>query len=458
MLFGFGEKPHVAVYASRRKSLLSALKDRYGVEGKVLLISGFERDAELFTQESSFYYLTGINEPGVALLIDAAGHATLYMPRYKKNRAQWTGVMFEPTPEWATKLGLQAIEYAGEPCEGYSCGLFFKLDTFSSLIAQLQDIGEKNVLYALAPDDTCSYVEQRLVLGRIQEAMPALRAHTRDISAVVADLRSGKDMGEIELIKGAVTMTIAAHEAAAQTISNDMPEWDVQASIEGVMTIAGARRAFPSIVASGKNSTVLHYTENSGTMKNGDLVVVDIGVSHHHYAADLTRTYPVSGTFSKRQREVYDIVLAAQDYIADLAQPGFYLSNKNNPDKSLYHKALQFFTDRGYGQYFIHGIGHYVGLDVHDAGDYSRPLREGDVITIEPGLYIPEEQIGIRIEDNYWIIKKGAICLSEDLPKTADDIESFMQQAGSDDEAYEDEDESDEYDLFDDSDEYEMEH
>ncbi|MCX5925310.1 MAG: Xaa-Pro peptidase family protein [Candidatus Dependentiae bacterium] len=448
MLFGFGQKPDVAIYASRRKSLVQAIKDAQGFDGKMLFISGFEREAVAFTQESSFYYLTGINEPGVALLVDATGHSTLYIPSYKESRAKWMGSFIEPTQEWAVTLGVNAIAFLGQACEGYLFGPFFDNSMYASLIEQLKEIGDTQALYTLMPADMNSYCEQRLVMQRLQTMVPSLVRAVKDISALVADLRSSKDMGEIELLKGAVNITIIAHEAAAQTIGNDIPELDVKASLEGVMTMAGARIAFPSIVASGKDSIILHSIENNKTMKNGDLVIVDIGASYHRYAADLTRTYPVSGVFSKRQREVYDIVLAAQEHVADMAQSGFYLSNKNHPTKSLHHIAHKFFADRGYGHYFTHGIGHYLGIDVHDVGDYSRPLREGDIITLEPGLYIPEENIGIRIEDNYWIIKKGAICLSEELPKTADDIELFMQESLSQEEqdSYDDEEDGDDDD------------
>jgi len=205
-----------------------------------------------------------------------------------------------------------------------------------------------------------------------------------------------------------------------------MFESEVQASIEYIFTSSGARAAFPSIVGSGKNSTTLHYTTNGRQMSNGDLVVVDIGAESDYYCADLTRTYPVSGRFTKRQKEIYNLVLETQNYIAEIAKPGYWLNNKDKPEKSLHHLAKKFLEKRGYGQYFTHGIGHYLGLDVHDVGDYMRPLRDGDVFTIEPGIYIAEENLGVRIEDDYWIVKDSAICLSEALPKSIEDIEKFM--------------------------------
>src|SRR6185436_7465046 len=156
--------------------------------------------------------------------------------------------------------------------------------------------------------------------------------------------------------------------------------------------------------------------------------------------------YPVSGTFTKRQREVYDLVLETQEYIASIAKPGMWLSNKNKPEQSLNDLAKKYLTERGYGSYFPHGIGHFLGLDVHDVGDYALPLREGDVITIEPGIYIPEENLGIRIEDDYWIVKDGVVCLSEFIPKRAEDIEAVVQQVYADVEDSDEEEDTDEYD------------
>lgn len=452
MLFDFGKSHDIAVYAARRKSLVQAVKDEWGKSGLVLLIGGFELGTTRFEQESTFYYFTGVTEPGAALLIDKEGKSTLYIPQYSQSRSVWVTHALEKTPECAKKIGVDRIEYLGELCKGYMFGPFFKQEQYSAIIEAMKALAAGELVYTCIPGTMHDYVEQRLVLKQLQEMMPGFGASLQDISGIVADLRSSKDMGEIELIKAAIDITIVAQQAAAQTARHDVPEREVQAALEGVMTMAGTRPSFSSIIASGKRSTVLHAIDNDQVMQNGDLVVVDIGARFQGYAADLTRTYPVSGTFTKRQREVYDIVLAAQEYVADHARPGVWLFNPDKPEQSLHHMVQKFFADRGYGQYFTHRIGHYLGLDVHDVGDYSRPLREGDVITIEPGLYIAAENIGIRIEDDYWIVKNGAICLSEELPKTAEEIQQFMQESMQDDDtSFEDFEEEDDED-------YEVEH
>jgi Xaa-Pro aminopeptidase len=218
------------------------------------------------------------------------------------------------------------------------------------------------------------------------------------------------------------------HESVFQTLAIDKIENEIQAGIEYVFIASGADLAFPCIVGSGKNSTILHYMANNKKINQGDLVLVDIGAQFDHYCGDITRTYPVSGKFTKRQREIYDIVLETQEYIENIARPGLWLSNKDKPQESLNHLAKEFMKEKGYEKYFLHGIGHFVGLDVHDVGDSLEPLKPGDVITIEPGIYIAEENIGVRIEDNYWIVEDGIVCLSEQLPKDADEIEKLLKK------------------------------
>jgi Xaa-Pro aminopeptidase len=171
----------------------------------------------------------------------------------------------------------------------------------------------------------------------------------------------------------------------------------------------------------------LHYVENNQQIMEEDLVVVDIGAEYGLYAADLTRTYPANGKFTPRQREIYQLVLDTQQYIESIAKPGMYLKNSQYQDESLHHLAVGFLKKAGYADYFVHGIGHYLGLDVHDVGDYSTPLMPGDVFTIEPGIYIPDEKLGVRIEDDYVMTDDGAVCLSFDLPRQPDEIERWMQ-------------------------------
>ncbi|MDP3889155.1 MAG: aminopeptidase P N-terminal domain-containing protein [bacterium] len=446
-----------SVFKLRIKDLVNAVKQNYpDQKGVIVLFGGFENDRIRFRQESSFYYVTGIEEPGVVVVIDLDGTSTVYLPNYAENRSKWIFCPIEPTQECAKRLGVDAIEFLGDQSVGYQCSIFFTQETYRSVLEKMTHlVAQKVKIFTLYPSNTPQYIEQRFILDRLQTFIPELTQNIVDISPIIAQLRRAKDMHEIELLYKAVQITSMAHEAAAKAITDGVPESDVQASLEYVMTSSGASIAFPSIVASGKNGTILHYMQNSGVIKNGELVVVDIGASSDYYCADLTRTYPVSGTFSKRQRELYEIVLATQEYIADIAKPGLWFSNKEHPEQSLHHLAKKFLAQKGYDEFFTHGIGHYLGIDVHDVGDYTKPLAEGDVITIEPGLYIPNEGIGIRIEDNYWIVKEGAVCLSEQLPKKPDDVENMVQCTFADDQQEDDSLESFDIDMaLDDSDPY----
>ncbi|MCX5922271.1 MAG: aminopeptidase P N-terminal domain-containing protein [Candidatus Dependentiae bacterium] len=420
----------------RRKDLISVIKQTHpGKDGVIVLFAGFESEYRSFRQESSFYYLTGITEPGVALVVDLHGQSTLYIPNCADARSQWMSASVALTQANATNIGINTVSTLGGSCVGYQFHPFFPRAEYETLLADLSKLIEsQKTIFTLSPNNAYGYVEQRLVLKRLEEFLPGLSQSIVDISPLVAEQRRIKDMREIESLYSAVEITTMAHEAAARAIEHDVMECEVQATLEYIFTAAGATQSFPSIVGSGKNSTVLHYTVNSATMKNGDLVVVDIGAEFGHYAADLTRTYPVSGKFTKRQREVYNVVLETQEYIADIAKPGYWLNNKDVPEKSLNHLAKAFLAKKGYEKYFIHGIGHYLGLDVHDVGDYKKPLEVGDVFTIEPGIYIPTESIGVRIEDDYWVVKDGVVCLSDQLPKKAEDIEALMSQRDDEDE------------------------
>lgn len=432
-------KKDFSLYAARRRDLSSAVSQEYKKEGIILIFAGFENERIRFRQESSFYYYTGITEPGCVAAIEADGKTTLWVPHTTTKRAQWVEADIPLTAENAKKFALQNIQFLGNQSLGYQFHPFFAPEEYESFIAFLQAcLRTSRTIFTLNPTDAASYAEQRLILERLQKFIPTFSV--QDVSSLVHAARRRKDMHEIELLYRAIDITALAQEAAARAIAPDVNEAEVQASLEYMMTGSQARIAFPSIVAGGKNGTILHYSSNNTPLQEGDLVVVDIGAEYDYYCADITRTYPVSGTFTPRQRELYNLVLQTQQYIADLAKPGYWLSNKEQPDKSLHHLAKKFLDDRGYGKYFVHGLGHFLGLDVHDVGNYKEPLQEGDVFTIEPGIYIPEENIGIRIEDNYWVAKDTVVCLSEHLPKTITEIERLMREAkeGEHEEFFED--------------------
>jgi Xaa-Pro aminopeptidase len=422
----------VSVYPLRLRQLVDDIKMEFPgtTAGLILLIGNFEEERHVFRQESSFYYFTGIQEPGAVALIDLDRSAFLMLPQFSGNRTHWVYQPYELSKEQVQQFGFHDIQPLGEPCDGYQSHPFFDKRDYTRLLKLLeQRIARNETIFTLYPSSAHGYVYQRLIIDRLISFLPGLASKIVDVSPIAAHIRRTKDMRELEAMYQAVHITMLAHETSAQTIGNQVPEHDVQATIEYVFSSSGATYAFPSIVGSGYHSTTLHYNVNNGIMNDGDLVVIDIGAQYQYYCADITRTYPVSGTFTPRQKEIYSLVLETQNYIASIAKPGYWLSSKEHPDRSLNHLAHKYIRERGYGDYFPHNIGHFLGLDVHDVGDYARPLQEGDVITIEPGIYIPEEKLGVRIEDNYWLGEEGVVCLSQELPKEPHDIEQFMVES-----------------------------
>lgn len=423
-------KQTMTLYKERRDELVrqaAGLLDH--TDFAILLIAAFEQDRVTFRQESSFYYFTGIQEPASVAVIEASGKTTIFIPDYKVPRAQWMSDVLIADAKHAAQYGVEDIKLLGSQVPGYRFSPLADIQAYSELIKYLADLVQaKNKICVAVGSKAYDHIDQKYVLEKLQSAIHGFSDATVTIAALVGLMRRKKSTYELEQIYKAIQITTSAHETVAQVIKEGKNESELHAAINYVFLEAHAREAFPSIVASGKYATVLHYHDNNHVMNKSDMVVVDIGAEYNYYCADLTRTYPVSGKFSKRQQELYNLVLEAQELVASHAKPGIWLNNPEKPDQSLHHVALQFFAQHNLAQYFVHGIGHYLGMDVHDVGSLAEPLAEGDVITIEPGLYIPEENIGIRIEDNYWIIKDGSMCLSEDLPKSVNDIQKMMQE------------------------------
>jgi Xaa-Pro aminopeptidase len=253
----------------------------------------------------------------------------------------------------------------------------------------------------------------------------------QDIRPLLASLRTLKDSGEIELIRKATNASIAAHLAAIRAIRPGVNEREISALLQYEWGKRGCERpSYAPIVGSGPNSTTLHYSNDDRTIESGDLVVMDAAGEYSMYATDITRTVPASGKFTPRQREIYDIVLSAQKAAIAAFQSGKSTLLRESPD-NLYKPAFDYIDTHGkdlhgepLGKYFIHGLGHYVGLGVHDDGDYTMPLGPGAVFTLEPGIYIPDEQLGVRIEDMFYVDANGKLVrMTESLPQTPDEIE-----------------------------------
>ena len=418
------------IYRKRRDALFELVKEEHAAfSGQIILFAPTDQSSKSFVQDSSFYYFSGMQEPASAMVVRASEHV-FYMPAYSDMRNQWVASPVQITESYLQSLGFDALQVTGQLYNSVHVYPYFDFGLYQNIITLLTDAlarGEK--IFTLYPTGSSELVMVRMVIDRLAQVIPGLKENIIDISAQVAQLRRKKDMSEIEMLYKAVDISVQAHYTGISMLKAGNKESDMQAALEYVFTERGAVPAYPSIIASGLAGTVLHYSNNNQKLIAGDLVVVDAGARYNYYCADLTRTYPVSGSFTSEQKELYEMVLEAQHLVAEQAKPGMFLRNTDNQDASLHHIAVNFFKKHGYDQYFNHGIGHFLGLDVHDVGDSKIPLQEGDVITIEPGLYIPERKIGIRIEDNYWIVDQATpVCLSEGLPKTVQAVEEMIQQ------------------------------
>jgi Xaa-Pro aminopeptidase len=266
-----------------------------------------------------------------------------------------------------------------------------------------------------------STAEFEATLKRASEHSKAVYG-LKDVENDIAYLRQVKSPTEIAFLQKAIDITLKGEEAAARAIAPGVMEYEVEAALEYQFRRNGAEGpGFPSIVGSGPFSTVLHYDKSERRMQAGDVVVVDIGAQYGGYSGDVTRTYPVSGKFSPRQREIYQMVLEAQKAAMAKVKPGARI-------RDLHEAATAYIRSKGYERYFIHGTSHHIGLEVHDVGDTSRPFEPNMVVTIEPGIYLPEEQLGVRIEDDVLVTSTGYRVLSN-FPKEPGEIEALLQKS-----------------------------
>ena len=416
------ERQPDAIYQARREALARELHS-----GVAVLFGNYEPALEYqdFRQDEDFYYLTGWNEPGAALIVaDAvparAGKSALpyreilLLPERNLRMELFTGIKLDAASPNATDItGVREVR------------------SIRDLPGILSERGLRAVWTQLDSEPAkaaLAFTESNL--GNGDTVAP------QDVRELTKTLRSSKDPGEIELLRKAANASIKAQEAAILAIHPGINERAISGVITGTLLANGCERpSYPSIVGSGLNSTVLHYMADDANMQSGDVVVMDAAGEYSMYASDVTRTVPVNGHFTDRQREIYNIVLGAQRAAAEAFVSGKSTLNRQDPENSLDAVARNYIKTHGkdlHGQpldkYFIHGLSHSVGIDVHDPQDYTKPMGPGSVFTIEPGIYIPEEKIGVRIEDTFYVDQNGKLQdFIADLPHTAEDIEALMQ-------------------------------
>ena len=416
-------------------------------EGNIALIASAQiqkrnKDVNFpFRQDSDFYYLTGFNEPeALAVFIPGRkeGEYILFCREFDQKKALWEGA--HAGLEGATK------HFAADDA--------FPISDLDKILPGLIE-NKRKVYYPMGCNPDLDH--------NLQNWLRQLREQSRNgvvvpeelvlLDKIVHELRLFKSPAELELMRRAASVSAQAHVRVMQKVSPGQYEYQVEAELIYHFTQNGLRHvAYPSIVATGKNACTLHYTENQSQLKQGDLLLIDAGAECDHYAADITRTFPVSGRFSEPQRLLYQLVLDAQVAAIDAIKPNVSWITPHNVAVEvltnglvklglLKGKVKELIKKEKYKAFFMHRTSHWLGMDVHDVGDYKidhqwRMLELGMVLTVEPGLYIPldcqsvDKQwrgIGIRIEDDVLVTANGYEVLTINVPKTITDIEAIMQ-------------------------------
>jgi len=360
-----------------------------------------------FRQDDDFFYLTGLETPDAWLIIAAgSGQAEthLFLPARDPSQERWTGLRLGP--------GADAVRLSG--------------------IAQVHDTAARDsVAGAIAARSPGTVYALARHSDGPPELPPALASRpVRDIEPLLDSLRVVKDAAEVAALRHAITITAEAQRAAMRAARPGMMEFQIEAVIEFTFRNLGADRVgFPSIVGSGPNSTTLHYDVNRRRIEQGDLVVMDVGAEYAQYTADVTRTIPMGGRFTPRQRAIYELVLGSQEAALAAVRPGVTVRQLTTiaRDYMLQHGGT-LCAPRNCVDSFVHGLSHWLGMRVHDVGDYRMPLEPGMVLTVEPGIYLPDEQLGVRIEDDIVVTATGYELLSAAAPRRAEEIEALMNQ------------------------------
>ena len=406
-------------FEARRQSILNQMAEN----SLLILYSGtpihISADAyHHFEANKHFYYLTGLRRENMILVLrksENGNQSMLYIEKSDPNAERWTGKMV--TVEEAKSIsGIDDVRFT------------------ASFQAQLDYLLGSSTL-STCYFDCYRHQQSDLPDYNLAKAQKFAAEHpgitVRNLWPIAAKLRMQKDEDEVALTKHAIDITDKALQRVLTTLEPGMKEYQAQANFEHMVHYLGAEGpSFPTIAGSGKNGCMLHYETNRDTCQDGTLLLLDLGVRYQGYCSDITRTYPVSGKFSERQRKVYEIVLKANKEVAAQAKPGMTTKELNEICKKVLTQGCMELglidKEEDIGKYYMHGVSHHLGLDVHDVTVEGVKLAPGSIITDEPGLYIDEWEIGIRIEDDLLITEDGCRVLSAAIIKEPDEIEAFM--------------------------------
>jgi Xaa-Pro aminopeptidase len=384
-----------------------------------------------FKQNSDLYWLTGIDQEDTMLILfpdnpDKKYREVLVLTRPNELKEKWNGHLLRAEEATATS-GLNTIVW---------------LDSIDALLQPWLHLSDTIYLNTNENDRKASWVPVRDYRYAEQMKQRYPLHHYKRSARLMKELRAIKTTGEVELIQKAIEITDNTFRRLLQSIKPGMMENEIEAEIyHSFLSQKSTGPAYGSIIASGDRARVLHYIENNKECRDGELILMDFGAEYSYYCADLTRTVPVNGKFTKRQKTVYNTCLHLHRYAASILKPGISIvdyTEKIGDEATIVFEKIGLLKksdiknenpdERAYRKYLYHGISHHLGLDVHDLGTRTAPVKAGMVFTIEPGIYIEEEQMGIRIENNFWITKNGNKDLMKNIPIEVEEIEALMKK------------------------------
>lgn len=373
-----------------------------------------------FTPNRNFYYLTGIDEEKIIMMIvniNGKISEILFIQESDPVMAKWVGETISED-EAKDVSGIEDIRF---------------LKDFESTVASYFDrFNMQNVYLDLERQEfNIMKTPSQSFAKELVERYPYIRI--KNIYHDIALLRTIKREEEIELIKKAIDITYDGIKEMWSNAKPGMKEYEVEAYFNYVLKKNGVKDfAFPTIAATGKNATILHYVDNDTTTEDGDLMLLDLGAQYKYYNGDISRTFPINGKFTERQKEVYNIVLEANEAVMKAVKPGVTTSELQDITKKVLADGCKKIglikDDSELDKYYFHSVAHPLGLDTHDVGSRNIELKPGMIITDEPGLYIEEEGIGVRIEDDILVTEDGYVNLSAHIIKSVEDIEEFMSE------------------------------
>jgi len=371
-----------------------------------------------FSVDRNFFYLTGIDREDMVLIINKiAGKVTeaLYIPPVDEYYEKWFGILMRKE-EAVEVSGVKTIENRDE-----------FMTQFAKKLSS-SDRPDQVYIFSYITDKDEPYDSYRGLAHWIRNQYPAV--NIKSYLDIMTELRCTKSEEEVNEIRTAIGYTKEALEFVMKNLKPGRYEYQVKADFEYQLMLRGSKPSFKTIGASGQKAVILHYIELQQKIADGTMILLDLGALSNNYASDITRTYPVNGKFTQRQKDIYNIVLEAQNVTIDAMHVGASEVAVNDAVKAHFAKGLKSLNiikdDADVEKYYYHSIGHPLGLDVHDLRRRDKIMQENNVYTVEPGLYIKEEGI-IRIEDDMWVTKNGVINLSKDIIKTVNDIENFMK-------------------------------